>query len=329
MRRGYIPRKLNFKHIQQVMSLKLKIRHRISCLLPYFIRKWIKDKLYSHQLKKGNSIDAKLAELRELIIFNHPITQVPQSTGKLRLLQQGNAVLLKVFARKCEEADVRYWLDYGTLLGAIRHEGFIPWDDDLDVGMLREDYDVLLSRIHALFPKEQGFIITKHSFLQIGVVGTPLNLDIFPYYRHAKPNSPENQAELLSKLLRVRKSVVFTRGLVNVTDEELEIKIKKEIYDHQEPLPEEENPLLFLSPSAAFSKDRIIGYEDVFPLKTSDFEGDMHSIPAHSRQYLEMLYGDYMTYPPKVGFWHQNVADMVKNMKFESRVNQFIDTFDK
>lgn len=309
------------------MSLQNKIRHSISCFLPYGARKWVKDRLSSYRQKKANSIEARLAELRELIIFNHPITQVPQATGKLRLLQQGNAVLLKIFAKKCEEAGLRYWLDYGTLLGAVRHKGFIPWDDDLDVGMLREEYDVLLSLIHSMFPKEQGFVITKHSFLQIGVTGTPLNLDIFPYYRHTKPDSPENQAELLSKLLNVRKGVVFTRGLVNVTDEELKEKIKKEIYNQEEPLPEEESPLLFLSPSAAFLKDRIFRHEDVFPLRTADFEGDMHSVPAHSRQYLEMLYGDYMTYPPKVGFWHQNVADMVKNMKFESQVNRFIDTY--
>ena len=163
--------------------------------------------------------------------------------------------------------------------------------------------------------------------MQIGVVGTPLNLDIFPYYRHTTPDSPENQAELLNKLLNVRKTVVFTHGLVNVTDEELKAKIKKEIYNQQEPLPEEENPLLFLAPSAAFLKDRIFRYEDDFPLRASEFEGDMHSVPAHSRQYLELLYGDYMTYPPKVGFWHQNVADMVKNTKFASQVTRFIDTY--
>ncbi len=309
------------------MSLQNKIRYSISCFLPYSVRKWVKDWLSAHRQKKANSVEARLAELRELIIFNHPITQVPPATGKLRLLQHGNAVLLKVFAKKCEEAGLRYWMDYGTLLGSIRHKGFIPWDDDLDVGMLRDDYDVLLSLADSMFPKEQGFSISKHTFLQIGVVGTPLNLDIFPYYRHSKQDSPENQAELLSKLQEIRKGVVFTRGLVNVTDEELKSKIKKEVYNNQGPLPEADNPLLFLSPSADFLKDRIFRYEDIFPLRTSEFEGDMYSAPTHSRQYLELLYGDYMTYPPKVGFWHQNVADMVKNMKFESQVNRFIDTY--
>ena len=51
--------------------------------------------------------------------------------------------MLDAFAQVCEENNLRYILDYGTLLGAIRHGGIIPWDDDIDVSMPREDYEKL------------------------------------------------------------------------------------------------------------------------------------------------------------------------------------------
>lgn len=62
----------------------------------------------------------------------------------LKRLQTCELEILKVFASFCEEHDLEWFIDSGTVLGALRHGGFIPWDDDIDVGMLREDYDRFL-----------------------------------------------------------------------------------------------------------------------------------------------------------------------------------------
>lgn len=63
----------------------------------------------------------------------------------LRKVQLIQAEILKEFACFCDENNLKYQLYSGTLLGAVRHKGFIPWDDDIDVAMTRKDYERLLS----------------------------------------------------------------------------------------------------------------------------------------------------------------------------------------
>ena len=61
----------------------------------------------------------------------------------LRKLQLAELNIIKLFMKICEKEHLRYFMIGGTMLGAIRHKGFIPWDDDVDIGMPREDYDRL------------------------------------------------------------------------------------------------------------------------------------------------------------------------------------------
>ena len=63
----------------------------------------------------------------------------------LQEIKQIELEILKTFHAFCEENHIRYFLSHGTLLGTIRYKGFIPWDDDVDVLVPREDYDRLLS----------------------------------------------------------------------------------------------------------------------------------------------------------------------------------------
>ncbi len=65
-------------------------------------------------------------------------------------LRQKQMEVLDYVAAFCDENGIRYWIEGGTLLGAIRHKGYIPWDDDIDIAMLREDY----TRFRKEFPEK-------------------------------------------------------------------------------------------------------------------------------------------------------------------------------
>ena len=67
--------------------------------------------------------------------------------------------LLQTFERLCREADITYWIYFGTLIGAVRHKGFIPWDDDVDIMMPRESFDRLYAMTNGEFGAEAPYFL--------------------------------------------------------------------------------------------------------------------------------------------------------------------------
>ena len=80
------------------------------------------------------------------------------SNKELRKLQLAELDILKEFVALCQRNDLQYYIIGGTLLGAVRHGGFIPWDDDIDIAMPRKDYEKLLIVLNEQIEEPYGFL---------------------------------------------------------------------------------------------------------------------------------------------------------------------------
>ena len=76
------------------------------------------------------------------------------NTETLQKLHKKEVEILQILIDVCDKLNIKYFAVYGTALGAVRHNGFIPWDDDIDVAMMRKDFDRFLSEAPKLLPKQ-------------------------------------------------------------------------------------------------------------------------------------------------------------------------------
>ena len=81
---------------------------------------------------------------------------------KLSELQIMMLDMMKWFHSFCQEKGIRYYVVGGTMLGAARHQGFIPWDDDIDVGIPRDDYERLLANKDNWLKEEHRYYLESY-----------------------------------------------------------------------------------------------------------------------------------------------------------------------
>lgn len=308
------------------MSVISQLKTKILLHLPYGLFVKLKSLVNRYRNRKSNTLAGKIEDLRTLFIYNHPIHQIPPATGRLRLLQEADTILLKMFSDKCAEHGLRYWIDFGTLLGAVRHKGFIPWDDDTDLSMLKDEYEKLWELLPTIFPKEEGFTWKRHGFIQIGYKDTAINLDIFPHHFHSDTYNPETRAEVAKSIRNVRRKINFTHCQVSMTDAEVTVLVNEEILNGKPALAETEKPLIF--PSPVFDCDKGIDYDTIFPLKQISFEGHLLSAPNRPRKRLSMSFGEFMAYPSTFVSQHFHTADMLKSDELIEIVCEFIDKYE-
>lgn len=256
----------------------------------------------------------------------------------LKKIQNLELDILKEFIIFCDKHKLTYFLIAGSALGAVRHKGFIPWDDDLDIGMPRKDYEKFLT-IAETELTDKYYIINAEKYdtyplltTQLALKGTrfvvenfkTLNipfgiyLDIFPFdnmcdnnnkaVRHARKTWFWGKVQVLSCIPKPYVSFKgFQRSCIWTITTAV-YYLMKLLHIHPNKLYKKAKRL-----SVQFNGQNnkrinffcdtnclsnIIKLKELYPLKKGMFEGVEVNLPNKVEAHLTRLYGDYMVMPP-------------------------------
>ena len=238
--------------------------------------------------------------------------------------------LLKVFDAFCIENNLKYGLAYGTLLGAIRYKGFIPWDDDVDVLMPRDDYNRLLKlykdseryRLYAFerndkyqFPyaKLCDMTTSKDESGYISSVELGVDIDIFPldYWdndlkkakREVKRISRNMFCLGLSKLKNADSANPVKRFIKGILMCYSKMRGSKhfieKIIKESDKKKQTGSQYMGTKSWCVYGERNIVPTEAFSEFPKIEFEGEKFPAPIGYDTYLTCLYGDYLPEPPK------------------------------
>lgn len=295
---------------------------------------WLNTQLLEHYgfrpavtLEDGLIILVKsLQKTGEVFIFDNTYL------GKLEKVQKILLGYLLEIDRICKKHNIKYFLAGGTLLGAIRHHGFIPWDDDADVMMLREDYDKFQQVVQEELPDHIFMQIPRtekgnyNPFTKLRINNTMFATEFtghfmdmhngifFDVLSHDKTGNHKWSQKLHLMVTMLTRSIVFNKwGDTDIKGGGAHPIICK-IVDHVKYLIPMPLALWAQNRSLEFFKNRKSEYlydgmgrnlkRGSFPAKWLeeavyvDFEGYKFPVPKEYDKYLTYLYGDYMQMIP-------------------------------
>ena len=223
---------------------------------------------------------------------------------------------LKFFAQICKEHDIKWWLCSGTLLGAARHKGFIPWDDDADIAMMKKDHRKLEKILMKMDNEKYFYQCTKSDPEYVNFFGKfrkkadPLE-STDRRAKHFKYNGVGFDIFCMEKSSRFAAHMAkffytnmqhptqyiknkgfrrFMIGFVKVINRGLFIPFCR-LVGLINPKKQYHYELGSGFYKSAFYK------EDIFPLSTMEFEGVEFPVPGNTEAYLSKIYGDWRKLP--------------------------------
>ena len=255
---------------------------------------------------------------------------------ELRESQKISLEILNIISNICDEKGLRYSLIYGTLIGAVRHKGFIPWDDDVDIMMPRPDYEILLNYLEEkkdIYPnlevfnpntnKDYPYMITRISDNRYIIdtenekdCGMGVFIDIYPYDGLGNTNEEALKYGLkgdrLSSLCFLATREQYRWEKLNSTIKNV---VKAPLYLFAKCIGKEyfQRKLQALGNVKPYDESEYIGCvvwlsggdKDIFKrewfdeLITVPYEEYSFKIPKAYDEVLSKTYGDYMKLPPE------------------------------
>lgn len=258
--------------------------------------------------------------------------QSKKQQSKLELLQNNILLILKEIDRICEENNISYFLDGGTALGAIRHKGFIPWDDDADVGMLRDQYErfkkcCMSGKLGSRFFFQDYDTEDKYcdGFARIRLNDTLCVVDYHKErgYKHLGifvdifPFDYVNTNNIKQLKSRHKKIMFWNKLLMNKVSESKSLKTSKSKIVHfflnffskkyiikqrskKEKMLGDKNSQFCVSTYTSYSiPKKLFKVTDVQKTKTVPFCNIALKVVENYDLFLTQIYGDYLKLPPK------------------------------
>lgn len=297
-----------------------------------------RDMLLFWQLYRGQDEDLATAKTR---FFR----SLPRATGVDRLFQDSEKVLFREFDSLCREHDITYWAIGGTLLGAVRHGTMIPWDDDIDVAITRQDLERLKDIVirdprYRITEVWDWYVLCKQIRFRLSDADNPAFVDLFVH------------DAVGGDVLTARDTRNQTRGI-------LESRLRERFSDSPWPdspyLPsssplfrEIDSVLAATQASLAADISIVSSFEeatgfvygieninethDTGPYTVSDWlptiripydDFDITTLPAYD-SYLTRLYGDYYRIPEDMSSHEHVAADYISSPESVAAMERFL-----